>query len=303
MRNLGRMEYITIISIMVTMTVWDFVIGVLFGIVVSCESKPLLSPLATMQRLTGSWHVPGFFFVVQNSQRRSIRTCYTGDTAISTVRRPADHRAYIREVSKQTRIIQLQGFLFFGTISHVEDTLRSLVDDPTFHAHPVRFVVVDFSLVAGVDLSAAEAFVRVQRLLAAKGVVLVFCGVSRAEVGKALRSVGVLEQPYVELFETLNDAMECESPCCLSVLVLTEYVTQGRRTHICARGLGRRKRRPCPLVSHWCTCTSSTTTEHRFVFPSAPGSSKGGRRLPRDPGRITPPITAQRRRRANHNKR
>lgn len=37
MRHLARMEYITIISIMVTMTVWDFVIGVLFGIVVSCE--------------------------------------------------------------------------------------------------------------------------------------------------------------------------------------------------------------------------------------------------------------------------
>jgi SulP family sulfate permease len=32
-----RMEYITIVSIMVTMTAWDFVIGVLFGIVVSCE--------------------------------------------------------------------------------------------------------------------------------------------------------------------------------------------------------------------------------------------------------------------------
>ncbi|KAG9312501.1 sulfate transporter family-domain-containing protein [Chiua virens] len=166
--RVSRMEYITIVSIMITMTVWDFVIGVLFGIVVSC-----------------------FFFVIQNSQRRSIRTCYTGDVAISTVRRPAAHRAYIREVSKQTRIIQLQGFLFFGTISHVEDTIRSLVSGPTFYTYPVRFVVVDFSLVGGVDLSAAEAFVRVQRLLAAKGVVLVFCGVSRAE-----------------LFETLNDAME-----------------------------------------------------------------------------------------------
>lgn len=201
----------------------------------------------------------GFFFVVQNSQRRSIRTCYTGDTAISTVRRPAAHRAYIREVSKQTRIIQLQGFLFFGTISHVEDTIRSFVDAPAFYAYPVRFVVVDFSLVAGVDLSAAEAFVRVQRLLAAKGVVLVFCGVSRAEVGKALRCVGVLEQPYVELFETLNDAMECESWTAVPVLfvcgmVLTDCVMQGRRMRICARGLGRR-RRLRPLVSH-CTRAS-----------------------------------------------
>lgn len=32
-----RMEYITIVSIMITMTAWDFVIGVLFGIVVSCK--------------------------------------------------------------------------------------------------------------------------------------------------------------------------------------------------------------------------------------------------------------------------
>jgi len=31
-------EYVTILSIMVVMTVWDFVTGILFGIVVSCES-------------------------------------------------------------------------------------------------------------------------------------------------------------------------------------------------------------------------------------------------------------------------
>ena len=35
--RVSRTEYITIASIMVAMTVWDFVIGVLFGIIVSCE--------------------------------------------------------------------------------------------------------------------------------------------------------------------------------------------------------------------------------------------------------------------------
>ncbi|KAG1824746.1 sulfate transporter family-domain-containing protein [Suillus subaureus] len=184
--RVSRMEYITIVSIMVTMTAWDFVIGVLFGIVVSC-----------------------FFFVVQNSQRRSLRACYTGESAISTVRRPAAHRAYIREVSKQTRVLRLQGFLFFGTIAHVEETLRNIVEDATWQRNPVRFVVVDLSLVVGVDMSAAEAFVRVQRLLDAKGVVLVFCGVTANSLcGKALSSVGILQEPSVEVFETLNDAME-----------------------------------------------------------------------------------------------
>lgn len=52
MRHLARMEYITILSIMVTMTVWDFVIGVLFGIVVSCEFEPL--PLQYLRQCNGS---------------------------------------------------------------------------------------------------------------------------------------------------------------------------------------------------------------------------------------------------------
>ena len=89
------------------MTLWDFVIGVLFGIVVSCT-------LAGFELFHLLWLMPalltlGVFFVVQNSQSRSIRALYTGDSAISTVRRPSAQRAYIREVAKQTVIMKLQG--------------------------------------------------------------------------------------------------------------------------------------------------------------------------------------------------
>ena len=97
----------------------------------------------------------GFFFVVQTSQRLSIRAFYAGDAAMSTVRRPAAHRACIREVSKQTRILLFQVLLLFGTIAHVEDKLRSIVDNPNWRQDPVRFVVVDLTLVAGVDMSSA----------------------------------------------------------------------------------------------------------------------------------------------------
>ncbi|KAJ3746096.1 sulfate transporter family-domain-containing protein [Lentinula detonsa] len=184
--RVSRTEYITILSIIVAMTVWDFVIGVLFGIVTSC-----------------------FFFVVQNSQRRSIRAFHTGETMVSTVRRPSAQRAYLKEVTKQTTILRLQGFLFFGTITYVEEAIRGIIDAPSWQRNPVRFLVVDLTLVAGVDMSAAEAFVRVQRLLAAKYVTLVFCGFTvDSPVGKALESVGVMNSEGVELFSTLNDAME-----------------------------------------------------------------------------------------------
>lgn len=38
-KRVSRTEYLTIVSIMVCMSLWDFVIGVLFGIVVCCEWK------------------------------------------------------------------------------------------------------------------------------------------------------------------------------------------------------------------------------------------------------------------------
>lgn len=147
---------------------------------------------------------------------------------MSTVRRPSVQRAYLREVSKQTTVLRLQGifrskeynhlsltlltgFLFFGTITHVEETIRGIIERPSWQREPVQFLVLDLMLVAGVDMSSAEAFVRVQRLLATKHVTLVFCGFSiGSPVGRALESVGILEMDGVELFLTFNDAMECE---------------------------------------------------------------------------------------------
>lgn len=133
---------------------------------------------------------------------------------MSTVRRPSSHRAYLREVSKQTTIVRLQGFLFFGTITNVEESIRSLVEGDLWVQNPIRFLVVDLSLVYGVDMSAAEAFVRLQRLLSSKMVVLVFCGFRvDSAVGKSLSSVGLFDDEYVECFETCNDAKECRCPC------------------------------------------------------------------------------------------
>lgn len=184
--RVNRSEYLTIISIMVCMTLWDFVIGVLFGIVVCC-----------------------FFFVVQNSRRRSIRAMFTGESAMSAVRRPSAHRDYIRQVAKQTIVLRLQGFLFFGTITQVEEAVRALVEPSAWQHNPIRFLVIDFSLVLGVDMSSAEAFMRIQRLLVSRDIIIVLCGfTAESSVGRALQSVGLLEEDGVELFGNFNDAME-----------------------------------------------------------------------------------------------
>jgi SulP family sulfate permease len=132
--------------------------------------------------------------------------------ARSTVRRHPKQSAFLKEVGTQTRVIKLQGFLFFGTISKVEMTIRKILEAASWKSHPIRFLVLDFSNATGADFSAAEAFVRLQRLLEHKGVVLVMCGLQPdSSVGLALRSVDLWAESTVhpvEVFENLNDALE-----------------------------------------------------------------------------------------------
>ncbi|ORX36862.1 sulfate transporter family-domain-containing protein [Kockovaella imperatae] len=187
--KVNRSEYITIWAIAIGMTVWDFVIGLLFGIILACV-----------------------FFVVQNSRRRAIRAVFSGSTAKSTVRRPRPQRAFLQQVGTQTYVMKLQGFLFFGTISAVEEEIRKLLDLAKWQHNPIRFLIIDFALVAALDFSSAEAFARVQRLLSAKNVRLILCGAApNGLVGSALQGVGLWadrEGTEVEVFEDLNDALE-----------------------------------------------------------------------------------------------
>ncbi|KAJ9092109.1 hypothetical protein QFC21_006975 [Naganishia friedmannii] len=214
--RVNRMEYITIWAITIGMTVFDFVIGLLLGII-----------LASM------------FFVIQNSRRKPIRAVFSGASAKSTVRRPHPQREFLQAVGKQTLVMKLQGFLFFGTITKVEEEIRKLLDLAAWESNPIRFLIVDFALVPGLDFSAAEAFVRLQRLLSQKDVLLILCGANPdGLVGRALQAVDLWadqEGTRVEVFDGLNSALEwCENA------YLTAYYSStamARREHPTTHGV------------------------------------------------------------------
>ena len=107
---------------------------------------------------------------------------------MSAVHRPSLQRAYIREVAKETTILRLQGMsqssVFFLVCQSNSIRLPLFRDDhvcrgdhpksprgPSWERHPIQFLVLDFSPVAGVDMSSAEAFVRIHWLAAKKSVV------------------------------------------------------------------------------------------------------------------------------------
>lgn len=92
----------------------------------------------------------------------------------------------------------------------MEEAIRDIVEPASWQRNPVRFVVIDLTLVGGIDMSAAEAFVRIQRVLSSRSITMVLCGFSaESSIGKSLENVGLFDEDFVELFSNFSDAMEC----------------------------------------------------------------------------------------------
>ena len=174
------------------MGAWDFVVGILVGIILACVS-----------------------FVVQTSRKSAIRVTYSGEVAGSTVRRPPIQQRFLREAGQQTLVMKLGGYLFFGTIVKVESTMRGLIEEEAFMRRPIRFLILDFARVYGLDFSAAEAFTRINRVLWKRNVQTVISGLDvEGDVGRSLQNVGLFEPgpECVQIFEDLNAALEfCEN--------------------------------------------------------------------------------------------
>lgn len=203
--RLNRLEYFTIVVIALVMGLYDFVVGIAIGIGLAC-----------------------LVYVVQTSRKTVIRAEFSGAVAESTVRRHPRQRNYLHKVGPQIRVVKLGGYLFFGSIVKVEKKVRALVDAEAFAAAPIRYLVLDFTHVTGIDFSAAEAFGRMNRILHKRDVKLTLAGVTlEAETGKSLRMVGLFipnaEDPSIpvpKVFEDLNGALEsCENEL---LVILTE---------------------------------------------------------------------------------
>ncbi|KAL7747860.1 hypothetical protein RI367_006795 [Sorochytrium milnesiophthora] len=166
-------EYGTIWSIVIAMAFLGFTEGIGVGIILAC-----------------------LFFVVTYSNRSIIRAEVTGDTVRSTVRRMYRQQRFLNDVGDQIHILQMQGFIFFGTIYQLDKKIKRLF--PANSTSPIRYLILDLHLCQDIDFSAGEAFVKIIRKVNERGVVLIFSGVdSHSHIGTALYRSGVLSTAVV----------------------------------------------------------------------------------------------------------
>eukprot|EP01062_Namystynia_karyoxenos_P084277 TRINITY_DN987_c0_g1_i1.p1 TRINITY_DN987_c0_g1~~TRINITY_DN987_c0_g1_i1.p1 ORF type:complete len:1313 (+),score=468.07 TRINITY_DN987_c0_g1_i1:211-4149(+) len=127
------------------------------------------------------------FQFLQNATNVSpIRDCRNGAVSFSCTKRPDWERSVLQQYGQRIVIVELEGFLFFGTAVRVSDTLMEMLNED------VEFILLDFARVSSLDSTASEAFARSKAAAEDASCQLLFCGLS-APMAELLQISGVID--------------------------------------------------------------------------------------------------------------
>jgi len=149
-------------------------------------------------------------FVVNYSRLTITKRVGSGAYQHSNVLRTSEEMNILEAQGDQTYILELQGLIFFGTANKLLNQIRDRIAHPTSRA--VRFVVVDFRLVSGLDASAVLSFAKLKQVASSKQVHLLYTHLS-PEAMQLLKQGDCLEadDPFCHVFADLDRGLEwCE---------------------------------------------------------------------------------------------
>ncbi len=154
-------------------------------------------------------------FVVNYSRIDVVKHALSGGDHPSNVDRPRRHRRLLQAEGDRQLILELQGFLFFGTADNLFQQVRRRTADAALDA--LRFAVLDFRQVSGLDSSAVLSFVKLKQLAQSQDFTLVLANCS-GEIRRQLEKGGLTDDgETIRSFPELDRAVEwCENQILLA---------------------------------------------------------------------------------------
>ena len=186
--KLPGLDYLVVVLILLTIATVGFLEGVGLGVAIAVV-----------------------LFVVNYSRVDVVKIALSGATYASKVQRPLKHARALRVHGHELFILQLQGFLFFGTANRLVERLRQRMGEGGLPA--LRYLLLDFRLVSDIDSSALLGFVKMRKLVESQAAGLVFVHTTPA-IRRQLESNGIRdgEGLVVRWFPELDRAVEwCEN--------------------------------------------------------------------------------------------
>jgi SulP family sulfate permease len=183
--QLPRVDYAIVVLILVVIAFFGFLVGIAVGIV------------ATV-----------IMFVVNYSGVNVVKHALSGTTYRSRVTRPPHQVELLDQAGQLLTILQLQGFLFFGTAHNLLEQARAQLAPTDGQAY--RFLLLDFSRVTGIDSTALLSFSKTRQLAQSSHLTILISGMTPV-VRQQLEAGDFIDDEVVLPFDTLDQALEwCE---------------------------------------------------------------------------------------------
>ena len=158
------LDLVLAIGIMIVCLKYGYLVGVLVGIVCACV-----------------------LFAINYAQIGVVRRRITRAQFASYVDRSVEAARYLRESGNAIQLYWLSGYIFFGSSEGLFDRIRTDIESAL--PDRVEYVILDFSLVSGVDSSAIASLTKLRNLCGRRGVMLVYAALSRAARAALAREV------------------------------------------------------------------------------------------------------------------
>jgi SulP family sulfate permease len=143
-------------------------------------------------------------FLVRYSRISVIRHELTAAALSSNVDRTPAEQRLLAERADEVVLIELRGYLFFGTASGVVDAVRRRLDPD----QATSVIVFDFERVIGIDSSTVVAFEKIGRLAAHHGVTLALAGADQHIADALLPHLGDRHDLTVVQFDDADRALQ-----------------------------------------------------------------------------------------------
>ena len=181
--RLSLIEYLSLLAIALIIVQWGFIAGVLIGIVIGCAT-----------------------FALSASRVNAIKFSFDGSEFRSSLDRNADDLALLGKHGDEMQGMNLQSYLFFGSVARLFQDVKTLLANHT----ECRFLVFDFRLVTGLNSSATHSFTQIKQVAGEAGAQLVLVELS-PDLEKVLRASRFIDDGVI-LAPDLDRALEnCEN--------------------------------------------------------------------------------------------
>jgi len=168
-RRMDTTDYVLIVLIVGIIVLFGFLEGIGVGILIAA-----------------------LIFLVKYSRLNVVKAELSGREYRSNVERPYHANEILAERGDRLIVFELQGYIFFGSAISLLDRIRQRIEQDR---RTVRYVVLGFRHVVGMDASAAFALKKLKLYVRENDITLLFAGLDIADAAR-LDAAGVLTEGY-----------------------------------------------------------------------------------------------------------